>query len=156
MTFYAQLLRTHQLLSKKAFLLSILLEIHTFYVCLSTIETRFYTDSKPEETTEGPKVTAFNARYGLLGPYWFEKAKPVKRSLSMLPRYGDVFKNLTPDDFYDDLSKPSLKANSEWPGSSKMGFHLILPMMTLLLISFSTCFFYKYMKFRIQARLCLA
>jgi len=31
--------------------------------------------------------------------------KPVKWSLSMLPRYRDVIKNLTPDDFYDDLSE---------------------------------------------------
>jgi len=71
-----KLLRTHQLFSLKK-----LLEIHTFYVCPSSIETRFYPDSKPEETTErllkGPEVTAFvaiNVRHGLLGPYWFEEA----------------------------------------------------------------------------------
>jgi len=58
-----------------------LLEIHTFYVCPSTIETRFYPDSKPDEITvrllKGRKVTAFvafNVKHGLLGPYWFEEA----------------------------------------------------------------------------------
>jgi len=57
MAFYAEFLRTHQLLpllpptSPKKVTLSILLEIHTFYVCPSTIETRFYLDSKPEEIT---------------------------------------------------------------------------------------------------------
>jgi len=53
MTFYAQLLWTHQLLTKKKIVtLSILLEIHTFYVCPSTIETSFNLDYKPEEITE--------------------------------------------------------------------------------------------------------
>jgi len=87
-----------------------LLEIHTFYACSLTIAIRFYLDSKPEEITErqlkGPKVTAFVAfhvRYGLLGPYSLKH--PVKWSLSMLPRYRDVIKNFTPDDFYDDLSE---------------------------------------------------
>jgi len=56
MTFYAQLLRTHQLLSKRKkkkktySTLSILYEIKHFYVCPSTIETRFYPDTKPEKT----------------------------------------------------------------------------------------------------------
>jgi len=39
--------------------------------------------------------------------YWVPTGlkNPVKRSLSMLPRYRDVIKNLTPDDFCDDLSE---------------------------------------------------
>jgi len=117
MTFYAELSGTHQLLSIKKRTLSILLEIHTFYVCLSTIETRFYPASKSEKNAErllkSPKVTAFvdfNARHGLLGPTGLKK--PVKRPLSMLPRYRDVIKNLSPDDFYDDFIRnpPSLES----------------------------------------------
>jgi len=66
---------------KKNVTLSILLEFLTFHVCPSTIETRFYPNSKLEEITErllkSPKVTAFvafNARRGLLVPYWFKEA----------------------------------------------------------------------------------
>ena len=60
---------------------------------------------QPEEVTEkqlkGPKVTAFvafNARHGLLGPYWFEEGgKTVTVNAA---RYRDVIKI-----FYDDLSE---------------------------------------------------
>jgi len=59
----------------------ITLKIHAFYVCPSTIETRFYANSKPEEITErllkSPKITAFiafNGRHDLLGSYWFDEA----------------------------------------------------------------------------------
>jgi len=77
MTFYAQLLRTQQLLlKKKRYFKHIARNLHFLCVSISTIETRFYPDSKPEENTErllkGPKVTAFvafNARHGLLGLY---------------------------------------------------------------------------------------
>jgi len=87
-----------------------LLKILTFCVCPSTIETHFYPDSKPEEITrrllKGFKVTAFvafNARHGLLGPYWFEE---VGKTVTVnATRYRDVIKNLTLDDFYDDLSE---------------------------------------------------
>jgi len=120
MIFYVQLLRTHQLLSTKNITLSILLEIHTFFVCPSTIEARFYPDSEPEENTEkllkGPKVTAFaafKARHGLLGPYWFEEAgKTVSVNAAC---YRDVIKNLTPDDFYDNLSQTLSESRYEWP-----------------------------------------
>jgi len=39
--------------------------------------------------------------------YWVptDLKKPVKRPLSMLPRYRDVIKNLIPEDFHDDLSE---------------------------------------------------
>ena len=64
----------------------------------------FWGSDLPEEITErqlkGPKVTAFvafNARHGLLGPYWFEEdGKTVTINAA---RYRDVIAK-----FYDDLS----------------------------------------------------
>jgi len=61
---------------------------------------------------------AFNARRGLLGPYWFEEAG--KTVIVNAVRYRDVITNLTQDYFYDDLSEPSLRANSAWPGSCSL------------------------------------
>ena len=63
----------------------------------------FWRSDLPEEITErqlkGPKVTAFvafNARHGLLGPYWFEEdGKTVTINAA---RYCDVIAK-----FYDDL-----------------------------------------------------
>jgi len=45
----------------------------------------------------------------------------------MLPRYHDVLKNLTPDDFYDGLSETLSKGQLRMLGSSNMGLYLILP-----------------------------
>ena len=64
----------------------------------------FWGSDLPEEITErqlnGPKVTdfvAFNARHGLLGPYWFEENG--KTATINAARYRDVIAK-----FYDDLS----------------------------------------------------
>ena len=69
----------------------------------------FWGSDLPEEITErqlkGPKVTAFvafNARHGLLGPYWFEEdGKTVTINAA---RYRDVIAK-----FYDDLSATQLE-----------------------------------------------
>jgi len=82
MSFYAQHLYEpiNFSLKKQRYFKHIARNLH-FYVCPLTIDTRFYPDSKPKETTvrllKGPKFptfVAFNARHGLLGPYWFEEA----------------------------------------------------------------------------------
>jgi len=109
-----------------------LFEIHSFYLCPSTIETCFFLDSKPEITErllKGLKVTAFVAFYtwhGLLGPYWFEASKTITVNAAY---YRDVIKN-----FYDYLSKTLSEGQLRMAcGSCKIGLQLILP-MTLLLI----------------------
>jgi len=65
--------------------LSILLDIHTFYVCHSTIETYFYLNSKPEEITK--RLGYYRALrtplllHSMLGmAYWIPTSlkKPVK------------------------------------------------------------------------------
>jgi len=56
------------------------------------------------KTIKRPQAfVAFNARHGLLGPYWFEEAgKMVSVNAAC---YRVIIKNLIPDDFYDDLSE---------------------------------------------------
>jgi len=68
----------------------------------------FYSDSQTKRITEkllkGHKITAFepfNARHGLLGRYRFEETG--KTITVNAAQYRDVIKNLTHDNFYDDL-----------------------------------------------------
>ena len=68
----------------------------------------FWGESSPEEISEkhlkGPKVTAFvafNAKHGLLGPYWFEKSGRIvtinsERYIAILDQFhGDLTQKLT-------------------------------------------------------------
>ena len=92
----------------------------------------FWGSDLPEEITErqlkGPKVTAFvafNARHGLLGPYCLKKT--VKRSPLLL--HVIVTSSQSSTMIYRLHYR---RANSEWPGSCKIGPHHILRKKLLL------------------------
>jgi len=138
MTFYAQLLQTHQVSLKKRYFKHTARNPHFLYLPLddwSTLLSGLQTRRNHRKTIRAP-------RWPLLSPsmlstaYWVPTSlkNPVKRPQSMLTRYRDVIKIWPPTISMMIYPKPSQRTNSEWPGSSNMKIHLILFMMTLLFI----------------------